>query len=266
MSVPTVCCWHLYQKIDSQGDEIAFVSRVPERSMAWNTNTDIYIVKADGSSVPQPISSYNKGYDMHPKYSPDGSFIAWLQMPTPQYEADRNRIALYARGLKSLSLLDSEEWDRSPESITWTNDHLVISAQEIGRVKLFTVSFEGIVLPLIEDGHNNQASYVPGFGLVFVKSSLTSPADIFTIADKDAKLVQQTRLNDAYMKEIGMSQPEEFWFRGARERDVHGWLLKPFGFEEGKTYPLAFLIHGGPEGAWNDEWGLRYECLICSHF
>ena len=176
--------------------------------MAWNTNTDIYLVLADGSEPPSSISSYNKGYDKHPKFSLDGSWIAWLQMPTPGYEADSNRIALYSVEPTSDSYrkILVKDWDRSPESITWTENGLIISAQEIGRVKLFKVSFEGIVEPWISDGQNSQLTYVRNYGFVFVKSTLTSSPDIFV--SRNGELKQVTHLNLEYMKDVELSTPE----------------------------------------------------------
>ena len=176
--------------------------------MAWNTNTDIFIVPTDGSLPPSSISSYNKGYDKHPKYSLDGTWIAWLQMPTPGYEADMNRIALYSvqAAATSNKLFQTKDWDRSPESITWTENGLIISAQEIGRVKLFKVSFEGFVEPWITDGHSSQLTYIKDYGFVFVKSSLISTPDIFTSVNGAIK--QVTNLNSEHMKNIHLSTPE----------------------------------------------------------
>jgi dipeptidyl aminopeptidase/acylaminoacyl peptidase len=196
--------------ISPEGDEIAFVARVPDRSQAWNTNTDIYLVPTDGSAAPMPISSFNLGYDMHPKYSLDGSFIAWLQMPTPQYEADKNRIALYPRsfaGSKATRFLDDEEWDRSPQSITWVSDGLVITAEEIGRLKLFHVSLDGLVLPIVEDGHNSQVQYVPNLGLVFVKNSMAVPSEIYTFGDKEKRVQKRTTLAETLVANVELMEP-----------------------------------------------------------
>lgn len=251
--------------VSPEGDEIAFVARVPHRTQAWNTNTDIYLVPTDGSAAPMPISSFNLGYDMHPKYSLDGSFIAWLQMPTPQYEADKNRIALYPRsfgGSPAARFLEDEEWDRSPQSLTWVSDGLVITAEEIGRLKLFHVSLDGLVLPVVEDGHNSQVQYVPNLGLVFVKNSMTMPSEIFTYGDKEKKVQKKTHLAEDLVAKVELVEPEDFWFEGARQRQVHGFIVKPSGFKKDKVYPLAFLIHGGPESAWLDDWGLRWNQQI----
>lgn len=185
------------------------MSRVVNSKMAWNTDTDIFLVPSDGTATPLSISSYNKGYDKHPKFSLDGSWIAWLQMPTAGYEADTNRIALYSveGSLNSNpNLLKVNDWDRSPESITWTEDGLVISAQEIGRLKLFKVSFQGVVQPWISEGSSNQLSYVKNYGFVFVRSMLTATPDIFISVGDEVK--QVTHLNFEYMKEIQLSTAE----------------------------------------------------------
>lgn len=174
--------------------------------MAWNTDTDIYLVPTDGSSPPTSISSYNKGYDKHPKFNLEGSWLAWLQMPTPGYEADYNRIALFSIDDKSLKTLQLKDWDRSPESITWTENYIVISAQELGRLKLFKVTFEGQVEPWISEASSHQLTYIENYGFVYVKNSLTAPSDIFTSVKN--KIKQVTHLNQAYMKDIQLATPE----------------------------------------------------------
>lgn len=243
------------------GREIAFSSRVPSRSMAWNTNTDIYIVPTDGSSSPESVSAFNLGYDKHPKYSLDGKNLSWLQMQTPQYEADKNNVAIYSRGATiSLSFL-TKEWDRSPESLTWTGDEIIITAQEHGRMKIFSVSLNGLVRPLYEIGYSEHVVFVENVGLVFSKSTLSDPSDIFTFDLATHQLLQQTHLNKDLIKEVNISDREEFWFQGSQSQ-VHGFLMKPPGFDPNNVYPLAFLIHGGPESAWHDNWGLRWNLQV----
>jgi hypothetical protein len=192
-------------EVSPDGKYVAFVSRVPNSNMAWNTNTDIYLVPTDGSRPPSSISAYNKGYDKHPKFSLDGSWLAWLQMPTPGYEADMNRIALHSMD-NSLDSFELKDWDRSPESITWTENGLVISAQEMGRLKLFKVTFDGMVEPWISEGSSHQLSYIPNYGFVFVKNSLTDTSDIFTSVKNVIRRV--TNLNQDYMKNIQLTAPE----------------------------------------------------------
>lgn len=107
--------------ISPDGKEIAFVARKPEQSQAWNTNTNVYLVPSDGTRKPQSITDYNRGYDTQPRYSPDGKYLAWLEMKTPQFEADRNRIVVMDRSTKKRRYV-APDWDRSPNAMTWSLD------------------------------------------------------------------------------------------------------------------------------------------------
>ncbi|KAJ3043957.1 hypothetical protein HDV00_003484 [Rhizophlyctis rosea] len=254
------------------GEEIAFSARVLGNDAAWNTNLDIFVVPTDGSKRPTPVSAKNKGADTYPVYSADGKYLAWLQMETPQYEADKNTIILYDRhSRKSRPIL--EKWNRSPESLLWDpNDStkLYVTAQDKGHVKILTVTLpgkrkkdKGSVAELVGDHSNGHVSVVKGRDLlVWEQSSSTRPAEVFTfdLGDRDGYPRRRTRFNDAKLVETLTSDPEEFWFFGAHGDKVMGWLYKPVSFNAKalRQYPLAFLIHGGPEGAWNDGWSYRW--------
>lgn len=102
------------------GAFVVFESRVPSKDATWQTNTDIYLVDSDGARPCYSISSYNLGYDTLPAFSPDGKSITWLQMQTPGYESDLNKIVLFDLGTKATRIVVSD-WDRSAESITWSS-------------------------------------------------------------------------------------------------------------------------------------------------
>nr|KAJ3419467.1 hypothetical protein HK105_006912 [Polyrhizophydium stewartii] len=242
------------------GNLIVFASRVPQRSAAWSTNTDIYIVRTDGSLPPVPISASNLGYDTLPVFSPDGASIAWLQMQTPQYEADINKIAVFSLETKKTRIV-AKKWDRSPESLAFlTNTVLVATAQDRGRHKIFTIDVEtGTVEPRTSHASFSGIVPVPGLhALIGLVSSQTAPGRIVGVDAASWAVVDLVDLNAPLIKDIELPQPEDFWFKGAKGDKVHGWLLKPPGFVKNGTYPLAFLIHGGPEGAWNDDWSTRW--------
>ncbi|KAI9009563.1 S9C family peptidase [Gaertneriomyces semiglobifer] len=219
------------------GAEIAFTARVPKRNAAWNTNTDIYLVATDGQTKPKSITARNLGYDTRPVYSPDGKYLAWLQMTTPGYEADKNRVMLYERSTGSCEYL-TKDWDRSAESLAWTTDSskLLLTAQDEGHVRIFSLDIQ-------THGLDNSA---------------VAPADLFVMILGRKANRQITAVNQSQLDSIMMSKPEPFWFKGAEDEQVMGWIYKPTNFKAEERYPLAFLIHGGPEGAWNDGWSYRW--------
>ncbi|KAJ3015411.1 hypothetical protein HKX48_004598 [Thoreauomyces humboldtii] len=272
------------------GKEIAFSSRVPKRTAAWNTRLDIYTVPTDASRDPRSVSR-GKGAASHPVYSPDGLFLAWLEMEIPQHEADKNRVIVQNRETgKSKDI--TKHWDRSVSALAWTEDSksLIATAEDKGHVRLFAVS----VVPSnawseklsrkhkprrLVKKHSSTGVSVAGSTLFFSQSSGTHPAEIHTLDLKTALAVstddddddmgdeilpkKRTDMNGALLLRTLRSTPEEFWFRGAGKEPVMGWLYKPVGFSaHAGKYPVAFLIHGGPEGAWNDGWSDRWNPQI----
>lgn len=239
------------------GGEMAFVAYKPNHDMAWQTDMDIYVVQVSGTTVPVSITASNIAQDSYPVYSPDGLYIAYLAMRVPKYEADRRRVMIYDRNTGTHFTL-TESWDRSPESIVWSLDskHLYVTAQDVAKLKIFEVnSVTGFVRTLVNYADNIGVHVIPK-GLIFNQNSQMSPNEVFTYINGVIK--QVTHINKDYLNSIEMNQPEEFWFRGTLGDDVHGWIIRPPGFNEEAKYPIAFLIHGGPQSAWIDAWSFRW--------
>ncbi|KAH9247381.1 hypothetical protein BASA81_015009 [Batrachochytrium salamandrivorans] len=242
------------------GSLLVFASRVPERKAAWNTNTDIYTVLTDGTQPPVSISKSNLGYDALPVFSPSGKYIAWLQMQTPGYESDKNSVVMYNRENSKLRVL-TKKWDRSAESISFQSETLMlVIAQDMGHHKIFRldVTTERIVSHYSASTIHS-IDYVPGTTtFLALSNSMTTPDELVLVNMDNWTASPLTSFNAPLLSDITMSVPQEFWFKGAHNEKVHGWVLKPYGYDKTKTYPLAFLIHGGPEGAWNDDWSYRW--------
>ena len=240
------------------GKEIAFTAKIVDNE-AWSTDLDIYVAATDGTGY-RCITVPNEAVDTTPAYSPDGKTIAYLAMARPKYEADRQRVMLYDRAAgKSRAL--TETWDRSAGSVVWAEDgrKLFVTAEDTARQKVFSVdAAAGVVGAIVKDHFNAGLAVAAGGRLVFTQDSLTSPAEIYSCRTDGTDLRRLTGVNDARVADARMSQPEEFWFKGARDEKVHGWILKPVGFVAGRKYPLAFIIHGGPQGSWEDHFHYRW--------
>jgi dipeptidyl aminopeptidase/acylaminoacyl peptidase len=185
-------------------------------------------------------------------------------MVRPGFESDRLRIVLYNRASgKSRTL--TESWDRSPGSLEWSPDgkSLLATAAEAARQKIFRIDTQsGQPQVLVNDHYNAGASYIAAAAgsprIVFAQDSLVSPAEIFIARADGTERKPITHFNDERVKLARMSQPDEFHFNGALGEQVQAWILKPVGFEEGKKYPVAFVIHGGPQGAVEDHFHYRW--------
>lgn len=246
------------------GSQIAFTAKMVDDA-AWSTDLDIYTAGAEGGPI-VCITSGNEAVDTQPVYSPDGSTIAYLAMKRPRYEADRYRIALYDRRSGSTRVL-TEEWDRSPSAIAFSPDgkKLIAAAGDTARKAIFAVDLSSGKADKIIADHSNSGVAVaaaasgPGAGrIVFAQESFSAPKEIFTARLDGSELRRITRFNDDRLAEARRSEAEEFWFKGARGDRVHGWILKPVDYVEGNKYPLALIIHGGPQGSNEDEFHYRW--------
>jgi dipeptidyl aminopeptidase/acylaminoacyl peptidase len=244
--------------ISPDGKWIAYVARVGGRQIAWTTNTDVFLVPTDGRSRTLNITADNKAYDLDPAFSPDGKTIALLQMKRPGFEADRQRVALYDVATKKLRVV-TEQWDRSAAEITWSRDGKTIftHADHVGNVGLFAIDVaSGNVKPLVEKGTNSSVR-VAGARLVFAKDTLKSPVELFTMKPDGSDVRQLTRLNSQRVAAIKWGDYEQFSFKGAKGDTVYGYVIKPAGHTGGKV-PVAFLVHGGPQGSFGDHWHYRW--------
>jgi len=236
---------------------LAYVARVGGKENAWTTNTDVFLIGTDGKGKATAISA-GKGYDLDPVFAPDGKSIAYLSMKRPGFEADRQAITIYDIASKKTKTV-ADSWDRSAGEIVWSKDGKTIytSADNIGNVSIFAIDIaSGTAKTLVEKGTNNSVR-VAGDRLVFAKDSLKSPVELFTMKADGSDLRPLTQLNKDRLAKIQFGDYEQFSFKGAKGDTVYGYAMKPSGYTTGKA-PVAFLIHGGPQGSFGDHWHYRW--------
>ncbi len=239
------------------GNEIAYTTQLgPDET--WATNRNIYLVPVIGKQA-RCVTADNKAIDTQPAYSPNGLEIAYLSTKRPGFESDRRRVKVYDRRSGSTRTL-TEEWDRSPGSLAWSLDGkmLLVTAQENARQKIFAIDVGSGNVREVVGNHFSSRVEVAGSRIVFTQDSFTVPAEICTINTDGSDLLQLTHFNDEKTSLAQMSKPEEFHFKGALDEEVQGWILKPVNFVEGNKYPAAFIIHGGPQGAIEDQFHYRW--------
>jgi dipeptidyl aminopeptidase/acylaminoacyl peptidase len=239
------------------GKEIAF-ARNTDKDEATSTNSDIFLVSVNGGEAKRISTS--KGYDTNPRYSPDGKYIAWLSMATATFEADKKQVLLYERATgKTRSLTDKT--DISFDEIAWLPDSsgMFLTAENKGQSSIYYLTLAGNDAKVVyEKGQNGSLSVSPdGKTIYFTSSTLSRPNEVFSL-DNNGKATQLTHANDALCSEIKFGAVEETWFTGAAGAKVHAMIVKPPQFEAGKKYPMILLIHGGPQGAWNNGWSYRW--------
>ena len=242
--------------VSPDGATLVYSVRVAGKSEPWSTNFDLYSVPLDGGPATN-LTEANPAWDAGPVFSPDGRTLAYRAMKRPGFEADR--WAVMVRDLKTGSTREiAPAWDRSPDSLAWTADGkaLLAVAQDIGQTKLFRIDVKsGAPTALTGDGHVSAAS-IGGGKVVVAHDRLDAPADLYLIGAGAPR--QLTRHNAQALADLQFGGYEQFSFPGWNGETVHGYVVKPVGYEPGRKYPVAFLIHGGPQGSFGDLFHYRW--------
>jgi dipeptidyl aminopeptidase/acylaminoacyl peptidase len=277
------------------GKTLAFTAE-PLKDLAWSTNTDIWTVPVEGGE-PSNLTEANSAADAQPAYSPDGKWLGYLSQARAGFESDQ--WVLTVRNLHS-GTTDrlTEALDRSLLSFLWQDDRTFLAVVDhfgtepiIGldvieegghlRTELFAQRSKGLVSNLVEPlieakgGACSGLQYEPRTkAIVFVSNTTNRPAELIRVdprkevdfqkldPDNMYRAHQLTRHNDPLLAELDLTRAEGFTFTGAAGDKVAGWLVRPPGFEPGKKYPVLLLIHGGPQGAWHDEWHNRWNYAL----
>jgi dipeptidyl aminopeptidase/acylaminoacyl peptidase len=239
------------------GAAIVFTARDVGREEAWSTDLDLFVVPVDGSAPPAKLTTANRATDTDPSFSPDGTALAYLAMRRPGYEADKQTVIVRSwpdGGERRLT----DDWDRSAESLEWSPDGrtLYVTAADTGQHGLFAIdTATGSVTPIVDRGHVSHVRVVDD-RIFYVHDSLDGPADLHAV--DSGRHVRITRLNEARMRGVALGEAEQFSFAGWNGETVHGYLVRPPDFDPSRTYPIAFVIHGGPQSSSGNDWHYRW--------
>jgi len=260
------------------GQEVAYTSNIDE-VQATSTNSDIFIVPVTGGT-PKKITT-NPGSDSTPLYSPDGKYIAYRSQLRGGYESDRFRLMLYERATGKITDL-TPNFDRWVDSMAWSPDSKTIyfTAENAGENPIYKIDVTAAnAWPQeLVAGFNDSPTPTPdGKALVFDRMSVMAPNEIYSaplqfpqcriepppnsysVANCLLSHAQPlTKVNDPVLSQVRMQPLESYWFEGAHKEKVQGFVVKPPNFDANKEYPVKFLIHGGPQGAWGDDWSYRW--------
>ncbi|HEX8841265.1 MAG TPA: prolyl oligopeptidase family serine peptidase, partial [Sphingomicrobium sp.] len=244
------------------GRTVFFTLREAGRIEPLSTNLDIFQVPSDGSAAPVNLTDPNDATDTLPAVSPDGRTLAYAAMARPGYESDRQVLMLRDLATGTVRPL-TQGWDRSVGSITWAPDgkSLLVAAEDTLEGPVFRVDAQtGAVTRLTGDGNFGNVHALPNGSIVATMNSIRAPDDLYRI--DGTHVSQLTNVNGALLSQLDPVTFRKFSFKGANNDTVWGWELKPAN-ATGKL-PIAFLVHGGPQGTFSDSWSYRWNPRVFS--
>jgi dipeptidyl aminopeptidase/acylaminoacyl peptidase len=239
--------------------EIAYL-RNPDKVEAISTNSDIFVMPLSGGPA-KNITVRNHGYDAGPVYTRDGKFILYRSQATAGFEADRWRLMAYNRATGT-SVELTRGFDLQVEELVVSPDgnSIYFTAADRGKSPIFKIPFGGgVPQKVVSNVFATNLRITPdGRTFVFASSSMASPTEVYKANTDGSGLTALSSANAQLMSQANLKPAEEIEWTGALGKKVHGFVIKPNNFDPGRKYPLAVLIHGGPQSAWNDNWGYRW--------
>ena len=249
------------------GKELAYTAKDQGREDAWSTDLNVYVVPVTGGA-PVAITAANRGGDQNPAYSPDGRTILYASQARPGFESDRQRLMAYDRTSRTSHEL-LPRWDRNADVYAFSpsGDAIYLNTVDASRTKLYRITRTSSgwtsAPQLLTPGGNNVSPSISSDGktIAWLQDATERPAEVYvgTIgAGGLAGVRRLTHENDALLAQLKLNPAEDIWFKGADGDSVQGLLVKPPQYQPGKKFPVLFLIHGGPQGEWLDQWHGRW--------
>jgi dipeptidyl aminopeptidase/acylaminoacyl peptidase len=240
------------------GTSLVFSARIAGRTEPWSTNFDLFQAPVDGSAAPRNLTANNPAWDAQPVFLKNGD-LAWLAMDRPGFEADRFHIMLRDARTGEVKAL-TQGWDRSAGHLGAMPDGrtLLATTDDVGQTALYAIDVAtGKPRKLVASGE--VSAYSPTKDrIIYALASLGGPEDLYVIGARGGASGRLTNVNEPVLGSRQMSDFEQFNFKGWNDETVYGYVMKPYGFEPGKHYPIAFVVHGGPQSSMANIWSYRW--------
>jgi dipeptidyl aminopeptidase/acylaminoacyl peptidase len=249
--------------ISPDGSEVVY-SMNADAAPATSTNSDLYAVSVNGGNARK--ITYTAGGDLSPRYSPDGKYLAWRAQVRGGYESDRFRLMVLERVSGRMNVL-TDNLDRWVNSFTWTPDsaNLFFTTEDRGRQGIQMISMNGGAVRVVASGDSElDEMQLTRDGKTMVYSQMTgaSPVELYKVSSTGGEQTALTHLNDAVLSSHQLTPLEEFWVDSVDGSRVQSFVVKPYGFDPNRKYPVLMLIHGGPQGAWGHSWTYRWNAQV----
>lgn len=235
-----------------------------DKEVAWSTNNDLFIIEIPSLKIKKITE--NKGNDEGPVLSPDGKYIAFCSMERAGFESDKRELVIYEIKTGKIKRI-LEKFDLSVMEFVWASDSSAIyfTALDRGYVSLFKVYLsDGRIETLLDRGkYRFSIPLTPVKDKIyFLADSFSAPAEIYYFDLNTKREYKLTHFNDELVSSISWGEVGEFWFKGAKDENVHSFYIKPPQFKPDKKYGALVLIHGGPQGAWENHFHYRWNAQL----
>ncbi|WP_085283306.1 S9 family peptidase [Colwellia chukchiensis] len=244
------------------GQRLSFSAKYPSTTEAWTTNFDIFEVDLSNHTLSN-LTAENTAWDAKPVYSPNGRYLAYKAMSVPGYESDKFTLMIRDNQTGKTRAI-AKNWDRSVSELVFANDSrtLIVTAYDVGQKSIFEINAEfGDVRRIFNDGTAGKIA-VTADKIFFTRHALDAPTDIYSITRDSQQVVQHTQVNAQQLANVTLAEFEQFSFQGWNNEDVYGYWLKPANFTAGKKYPIAYLVHGGPQGSFGNMFHYRWNAQL----
>ena len=235
---------------------LAFES-APDQAKATSTNGELYEVQVAGG--PAKKLTDNPAMDSTPRYSPDGKYLAWRAQRRPGFESDKFELWVMDRATGRV-VRTTQAFDQSFGAFQWQGTDLLGVCERQGHADLFR--WDGTTLQRLSTDLHIEGFTLEKEQAVVASTSLTTPPDLYALDLRSGTTARLTRHNQALAEELGLNPPENLWVDtlplGGKPVQAHAFILKPVGYDPAKRYPVAFIIHGGPQGDNADSWHPRW--------
>ena len=249
--------------IAPDGRSIALVMNSTPPPFREENNADIYLVPTDGSGALRNLTADNKGNDGSPVFAPDGKSLLYARTETTIHNGESSRLWRHDFGAGKNTLL-TKALDYSFAEFAFDADGktLWLTAEEKGSVPLFRLRADGTGLTPVQAGGTSGSIDVRGRSAVFLNATSSRPNEIFLAEAATGEVRQLTHFTDELLAKLELGKVESYWFTGANNEKIHGWLIYPPGYDAKKPYPLVQLMHGGPHTMNQDNWSYRWNSHV----
>ena len=248
--------------VRAERDSLARLPYDAKRDESPRNDSDIFVIAAAGGAPRRVTTASGDEGDL--AWSPDSRKLAFLA--SPNRTASARVYVVDAAGGPAENLLG--DWQYEPAQLAWLPDGRVVFSAEIGgRTALLTI--DPVTKKPVEllSGRRRLSGFDierSGKSVAYVSTSMTRPTELFVASTTGQDERQLTHFNDKLNTEIAWSDAERFTYKSVGNLEVEGWLMKPFGYEPGKKYPLVLYIHGGPHSAYGENWFDEFQNLAAT--